>query len=421
MASLQYIERMKKQKAVKKLQFIAQINLSGHIIDEKPHVRGKLMNDSKLQHDLGTHVADIASKRKRFSDALGAVRWTISRRDDVIILTYPLDTKLLLLVTDKHYSRITDVREATIKCLTDYINSEIPENERVVFEKIQYNLREIENQYDQLEKAMREVAHKVKDAQKIPKRIPVSNIWYDAIIDNKTGKRLDGSGPHLNNIPKRNYEKMAWVPFETYLANRMSERVTLTNFGDLHDTITYRENSLVMSYLIDENKTFVLIVGLTKKSHPEKSSENSFSSPIKVKVSSPITKAYDLANKINNFEYDFILSKFDEFSKLPLTSFHNSLTTLERAFFFASLESDPLRREQLDIMRFLIIEMKNLLCSTSSKTSLKLKINEFRSEIKNAIEIRDAYAAFGTNENDAFTNAIFDEKPNGIIELEWKE
>ena len=335
--------------------------------------------------------------------------------------------KLLLLITDTYYESLKDVRAATVDCLTDYIHSEIPEQERNTFQIIQDRLTYIENEYDKIEKVMRDIAKKVKDAKIISDEIPIENVWYDGIIKNDTGERLNGQGPHFENIPDEINDNIGWNVFERYLGKRMTERTDFnTEFGDLQDTITYRANSLVMSYPIGTDKTFVLIIGLVTKDNYQEYMQRTFNNVnnFKLKMNSQrITKAHDLSQKIIQSDYEFIINKLEEIIKLPSKIRYESFVNLERGFFLASLGVDPLRREQLDEIRYLIIEINNLYRSESKDEQLlNKKMNELKDELHEAIDIRNSYQSLGTTEQQATEEgAVFTENEDGIIELQWKE
>ncbi len=92
-----------------KIRFVGVINARGKILAGGLRKGLKSLEDPKDDEMLFTEVALRARMRKEFDNQLGKVRFAMSVRDKVIIMSFPIDDDILYVSanTDLNHSKIS--------------------------------------------------------------------------------------------------------------------------------------------------------------------------------------------------------------------------------------------------------------------------------------------------------------------------
>ena len=82
------------------VRFAGLINNSGDMMAGGYKKEVEMYLDEERQKEIFCEVAARVNKRKRYNSELGHVRYSASRRENVVIMSFPVYDSVLLIITD---------------------------------------------------------------------------------------------------------------------------------------------------------------------------------------------------------------------------------------------------------------------------------------------------------------------------------
>jgi hypothetical protein len=89
------------QKLDPKIRFVGLINDKGHLIAGGMAIGKKALEDTKKDEMLYLELALRVKMRQEFDEELGPVKFAMSYRDKVLVMSFPMGREVLLVSAEK--------------------------------------------------------------------------------------------------------------------------------------------------------------------------------------------------------------------------------------------------------------------------------------------------------------------------------